>query len=89
MTTNSFSPCPFCGGSEADCCDRMVRSLSRPPAVRCAICGWPLAASVREGCVAESCSYRPEQGSDEWYRIKARREALATPAPGTEQEPIP
>lgn len=31
-TPNSFSPCPFCGGSEGDCCERMARSLeSRAP----------------------------------------------------------
>lgn len=27
---------------------------------RCAICGWPLAASINNGCVRGNCSYRPE-----------------------------
>lgn len=26
---------------------------------RCRVCGWPLAASVDEGCVADNCSQRP------------------------------
>lgn len=30
-TPNSFSPCPFCGGSEADCCERMERSFNAHP----------------------------------------------------------
>ena len=26
---------------------------------RCEVCGWPLAASRKEGCVAGDCSMRP------------------------------
>jgi len=43
---------------------------------RCPICDWTLAESRDKGCVPGDCSYRPEQGSDEWHRIHARREAL-------------
>lgn len=43
---------------------------------RCEVCDWPLAESRDKGCVPGDCSYRPEEGSPEWYRIRARREAL-------------
>lgn len=29
---------------------------------RCEECGWPLAASAAEGCVAGNCSMRPKKG---------------------------
>jgi len=52
---------------------------------RCQVCGWPLSVSMQHGCTKESCSYRPRDGSPEWYRLDARRKWLATqPAP---QEP--
>jgi hypothetical protein len=44
---------------------------------RCPVCDWPMAESMETGCVPGSCSYRPSEGTDEWRRIKARREALA------------
>lgn len=47
---------------------------------RCEVCGWPLAVSREKGCMAGDCSYRPDQGSAEWYRIKARRDAMEAPA---------
>lgn len=50
---------------------------------RCEICGWPLAASIDEGCIPGNCSYRPESGSDEWYRIQRQREKLAADARGS------
>lgn len=43
---------------------------------RCLICDFPLAATVEDGCVPGNCSYRPADGSPEYYRIEARRRAL-------------
>lgn len=50
-----------------------------PPAdvPRCQVCSWPLAESVEAGCVPGNCSYRPEQGTAEHRRIRARRESIA------------
>lgn len=41
---------------------------------RCAVCGWPLAESVEEGCVRGNCSMRPRPG---WLYApeRAKREA--------------
>ena len=47
-----------------------------PDPTRCFVCGWPLAASREKGCVAGDCSYRPVEGTDEWHRIKCRRDSL-------------
>lgn len=44
---------------------------------RCPVCDWPLAASREQGCVADDCSYRPKEGSPEYYRIQRRRQCLA------------
>jgi len=44
---------------------------------RCDVCGWPLAQRREDGCVPGDCAYRPHEGTDEWFRIKARREAIA------------
>lgn len=38
---------------------RRTRPLPPWPADRCRICGWPLAATVQEGCVLSNCSQRP------------------------------
>lgn len=46
---------------------------------RCKICDWPLAKTREEGCVEDSCSYRPPEGSSEWYRIQERRRSLTPP----------
>jgi hypothetical protein len=43
---------------------------------RCRVCDWPLRERVQDGCTAASCSYRPEEGSAEYARIKARRAFL-------------
>lgn len=43
---------------------------------RCPICDWPLKETVREGCVEGNCSYRPQEGSSEYYRVQQRRDAL-------------
>lgn len=43
---------------------------------RCEVCGWPLADSVLRGCVEGNCGYRPNENTDEYYRIKKRREEL-------------
>jgi hypothetical protein len=40
---------------------------------RCPVCDWPLAESTEQGCTLDSCSYRPEEGSAEFYRIRDRR----------------
>jgi hypothetical protein len=40
---------------------------------RCPICDWPMAESVERGCVPDNCSYRPDKGSPEYYRIQARK----------------
>lgn len=44
---------------------------------RCAVCDWPLAATVAEGCTIDSCSYRPYEGTPEYARIQERRLHLA------------
>ena len=44
---------------------------------RCSVCDWPLADSIEEGCTLDSCSYRPDEGSAEYYRIRDRRLRLA------------
>jgi len=43
---------------------------------RCEVCGWPLADSREVGCVKDDCSYRPQEGSPEFYRILERRKQL-------------
>lgn len=43
---------------------------------RCLICDWPLAQDERDGCVDGNCSYRPQEGSEEWHRCRRNREAL-------------
>lgn len=43
---------------------------------RCEVCDWPLAEGTGEGCRPGDCRYRPRQGSDEWHRIRRRREEL-------------
>lgn len=48
---------------------------------RCLICGWPLQDGIEKGCTADSCSYRPPEGSVEYQRIKRRREALNAAGP--------
>jgi len=48
----------------------------KPRTGRCDVCDWTLAESRDKGCVPGDCSYRPEQGSPEWYRIKARQEEI-------------
>lgn len=50
------------------------------PGASCEVCGWTLAESREKGCVQGDCSYRPTDGTDEWFRIRARREALASAA---------
>ena len=45
---------------------------------RCPICGWPMAKIAAEGCIPGNCSYRPESGSPEWYRIQKHKEILQT-----------
>lgn len=45
---------------------------------RCPVCSWPIVPDGEAGCWKTNCSYRPERGTSEWYRIKARRAALRT-----------
>lgn len=52
-----------------------------PDPTRCYVCGWPLAESRAQGCVAGDCSYRPAQGTPEHDRIKDRlRAQMSAPA---------
>lgn len=55
---------------------------SRPSPARCEICDWPLHDTIDKGCTAESCSYRPEFGSEEHRLIAARRKEIAAKAEG-------
>ena len=48
---------------------------SKPP--RCEVCDWPLAPSIEQGCVEGNCSYRPHEGTAEFYRIEEIRRRLA------------
>lgn len=43
---------------------------------RCPVCLFPLADKLEDGCVPGNCSYRPPEGSPEYYRIQARRREL-------------
>jgi len=52
---------------------------------RCGVCGWTLAESRDNGCVAGDCSYRPEEGSDEWCRIRRKRDEIAAKKQPTPQ----
>ena len=52
-----------------------TRMTDRKPTGRCPICDWPLAATANQGCVEGNCSYRPEYGSEEWYRIQRNKVA--------------
>jgi hypothetical protein len=40
---------------------------------QCEVCGWTLKEKIEDGCVPGNCSYRPEQGSEEYRRIQERR----------------
>lgn len=52
-----------------------------PDPTRCYVCGWPLAESRKQGCVAGDCSYRPTPGTPEHDRIKDRlRAQMSAPA---------
>jgi hypothetical protein len=53
----------------------------KPDPTRCVVCGWPLAESRKQGCVAGDCSYRPTPGTPEHDRIKDRlRAQMSAPA---------
>lgn len=54
----------------------------RTSPARCEICDWPLHDTIDKGCTAESCSYRPDVGSEEHRRIAARRKEIAAKAGG-------
>jgi hypothetical protein len=43
---------------------------------RCDICDWPLKDKIEDGCIPGNCCYRPDEGSPEYYRAKARRAEL-------------
>lgn len=68
--------------------DRVVDATSahaakvRTSPARCEICDWPLHDTIDKGCTAESCSYRPDVGSEEHRRIAARRKEIAAKAGG-------
>lgn len=46
---------------------------------RCPICSWPYAESREKGCVPGDCSYRPQEGTTEYERVKRNRERPASP----------
>lgn len=66
--------------------DRRLAALpaaaqEKPDPTRCVVCGWTLAGSREQGCVAGDCSYRPAQGTPEHDRIKDRlRAQMSAPA---------
>jgi hypothetical protein len=43
------------------------------PVPRCEICDWPLAESMREGCVEGNCSYRTDDPAER-RKLSQRRE---------------
>jgi len=48
------------------------------PHDRCQLCGWTLAKDRAHGCVPGDCSYRPDDGSQEWVTMQMRRTWLET-----------
>jgi hypothetical protein len=46
---------------------------------RCAVCGWPLAATAPDGCVRGNCSMRPLPSR--WYATERARRESSSPAP--------
>ena len=51
-------------------------SSANVAAERCRVCGWTLAPAGVAGCSPDNCSYRPEFGSSEYYRIQERLKEL-------------
>jgi len=43
---------------------------------RCIYCGWPLSFLADAGCLVSNCSYRPRQGTTEYWRMQDRRAKL-------------
>jgi len=66
----------------APCTAWLKRHEPAPPAEekagadRCEVCGWPLKATMEDGCTPGNCSYRPRAGTPEYDRTRARREEL-------------
>lgn len=58
-------------------CDYARRAKELEESRKCPVCDWTFAKSANEGCVPGNCSYRPYEGSAEWWRIKKRRDELA------------
>lgn len=54
-------------------------SIPNPDAAcdRCPVCDWPLASTLKDGCVPGNCAYRPDPDSTEGRRIAERRRQLA------------
>ena len=50
--------------------------MASEPEARCQICDWPIKKTIQEGCVPGNCSFRPAEGSPEYYRIQERRRQL-------------
>ena len=50
--------------------------MASEPESRCPICDWPIKKTIQEGCVPGNCSFRPAEGSPEYYRIQERRRQL-------------
>jgi len=47
-----------------------------------------MAESADKGCVQNDCSYRPEYGSEEWFRIQKNRVAAWANSPEGQAELI-
>lgn len=52
---------------------------------RCPVCDYPMAQYQSEGCVKNNCSYRPDYGTPEYYRIQDRKLAIAAMNMGGDQ----
>lgn len=55
---------------------RLIDEAKTSTPERCPICEWPLADSREKGCVTGDCSFRPRDGTYDYYRIKERRAAI-------------
>lgn len=73
-----LTTCPNCGSRCAPA-DQMHASFpirpSREPE-RCPVCDWPMSLDQADGCRPNNCTFRPIEGSADWYRIKRRRAEL-------------
>jgi hypothetical protein len=72
-------------------------ATARPEEIqRCPICNWPMASSVKEGCVPGNCSQRPAAplriatpGTDEIARLRRKVETLTAALAEAQAEHCP